>query len=69
MTWGKKGDAQGFDSEKGLDQFSADARNLSHKVSEWTKGGNFAGEFPKAASTMEAEWRNDLRGFCPCLKR
>ncbi len=60
VTWGKKGDAQGFDSEKGLDQFSADARNLSHKVSEWTKGGNFATEFPKAASTMEAEWRNDL---------
>ena len=54
VTWGKKGDAQGFDSEKGLDQFSADARNLSHKVSEWTKGGNFPGEFAKSATTMEA---------------
>ncbi len=60
VTWGKKGDAQGFDSEKGLDQFSADARNLSHKVSEWTKGGNFPGEFAKSATTMEAEFRNDL---------
>lgn len=60
VAWGKKGDAQGFDSEKGLDQFSADARNLSHKVSEWTKDGNFADVFAKSASTMEAEWRNDL---------
>ncbi len=60
VTWGKKGDAQGFDSEKGLDQFAADVRNLSTKVSEWTKGGNFPGEFAKSATTMEAEFRNDL---------
>ena len=60
VTWGTKGDAQGFDSEKGLDQFSVDARNLQHKVSEWTKGGDFPAEFGKAASTMDAEWRNDL---------
>ncbi len=60
VTWGKKGDAQGFDSDKGLDQFAADVRNLSTKVSEWTKGGDFAGTFGKAATTLDAEFRNDL---------
>ena len=35
---GQEGRRQGFDSEKGLDQFAADARNLATKVSEWTQG-------------------------------
>lgn len=60
VTWGKKGDAQGFDSAKGLDQFAADVRNLSTKVSEWTKGGDFPGAFAKATTTLDAEFRNDL---------
>ena len=60
VTWGKKGVAQGFDSDKGLDQFAADARNPSTKAEDWSKVGDFRAEFPKAASTMEAEYRSDL---------
>ena len=61
VTWNrKKGDAWGFDSEKGLDQFAADVRNLDTKVSEWTKAGDFQGAFGKAASNMEGAWYSDL---------
>lgn len=61
VTWNrKKGDAWGFDSAKGLEQFDADVRNLGMKVSEWTKAGDFQGAFVKATSRMEGAWYSDL---------
>ena len=47
VTWSRTGTAWGFDSDKGIERFAADARNLAR------------GEMPKAASTIDAEYRCD----------
>jgi isoquinoline 1-oxidoreductase subunit beta len=59
ITWSKTGKAWGFDSEQGLQALSATARDLNAQASEWFKAGDARAELPKAATTMEAEYRCD----------
>src|SRR5919201_389693 len=57
VTWSRTGTAWGFDSDKGIERFAADARNLARGATEWSKIGDTRGEMPKAASTFDAEYR------------
>jgi isoquinoline 1-oxidoreductase beta subunit len=59
VTWSRTGTAWGFDSDKGLERFAADAKNLARGATEWSRIGDARGEMPKAAATMEAEYRCD----------
>src|SRR6266545_1768134 len=59
VTWSRTGKAWGFDSEQGLQALSAAARNLNAEAAEWFKAGDPRAELPKAATTMEAEYRAD----------
>jgi isoquinoline 1-oxidoreductase beta subunit len=59
ITWSKTGKAWGFDSEQGLQALGATARDLNAQASEWFKAGDARAELPKAATTMEAEYRCD----------
>jgi isoquinoline 1-oxidoreductase beta subunit len=59
VTWTRTGTAWGFDSDKGLERFAADAKNLARGATEWSRVGDLRGEMPKAAASMEAEYRCD----------
>jgi isoquinoline 1-oxidoreductase subunit beta len=59
VTWTRTGTAWGFDSDKGLERFAADAKNPARGSTEWSRIGDPRGQLPKAASTMEAEYRCD----------
>src|SRR5215813_9019942 len=59
VTWTRTGTAWGFDSDKGIEAFAADARNLSRPATEWSRAGDIRGAFEKAASTIDAEYRCD----------
>jgi isoquinoline 1-oxidoreductase beta subunit len=59
VTWSKIGKAWGFDSEQGLQALGAAARNLNAEATEWFKAGDPQAEFPKAATTMTAEYQAD----------
>src|SRR6266571_495175 len=59
ITWSKTGKAWGFDSEQGLQALGAVARDLNAQASEWFKAGDVRAELPKAATSMEAEYRCD----------
>ena len=60
ITWNRTGTAWGFDSEKGMEAFAADAKNLSVPVTkDWFKQGDAESELAKAANTIEAEYRCD----------
>jgi len=59
VTWSKTGKAWGFDSEQGLQALGATARDLNAGAAEWFKAGDARAELPKAATTMEAEYRCD----------
>ena len=60
ITWNRTGTAWGFDSEKGMEAFAADAKNLSVPVTkDWFKQGDAEGELAKAANTIETEYRCD----------
>jgi isoquinoline 1-oxidoreductase subunit beta len=59
VTWSKTGKAWGFDSEQGLQALGAAARDLNAQASEWFKAGDARAELPKAATSMEAEYRCD----------
>ena len=60
ITWNRTGTAWGFDSEKGMEAFAADARNLSVPVTkDWFKQGDAESELAKAATVIEAEYRCD----------
>src|SRR5712691_7166353 len=59
VTWSRTGTAWGFDSDQGMERFAADARNPQRGATEWSRVGDLRGEMPKAASTMEAEYRSD----------
>jgi isoquinoline 1-oxidoreductase beta subunit len=59
VTWSRTGTAWGFDSDKGLDRFAADAKNPRRMSTEWSRIGDPRAAMPKAASTMEAEYRCD----------
>lgn len=60
VTWGKKGVAQGFDTAKGFEQFSREARDPATKASEWNKVGDLPAAMSAAASTLEGEYWSDL---------
>jgi isoquinoline 1-oxidoreductase subunit beta len=57
VTWQRVGKAWGFDSDKGLDAFAADARDLEKPTVEWYKQGDAEAALAKAATTIEAEYR------------
>jgi isoquinoline 1-oxidoreductase beta subunit len=59
VTWSRTGTAWGFDSDKGLDRFAADAKNPQRMSTEWSKIGDPRSAMQKAASFMEAEYRCD----------
>jgi isoquinoline 1-oxidoreductase beta subunit len=59
VTWSRTGTAWGFDSGAGLDRFAADAKNPMRMSTEWSRIGDPRGQMPKAASTIEAEYRCD----------
>jgi isoquinoline 1-oxidoreductase subunit beta len=58
VTWQRSGTAWGFNSDKSLDVFAADARNLGIATSiDWFKQGDAESELGKAVATIEAEYR------------
>src|SRR5919197_621736 len=59
VTWSRTGTAWGFDSDKGMERFAADARDPARGATEWSKVGDARGEIPKASSVFEAEYRCD----------
>src|SRR5262245_42780223 len=58
-TWTKSGKAWGFDSEKGLEDFAAAARDPKAEAAEWSKSGDPRHALTTAATTFEAEYRCD----------
>jgi isoquinoline 1-oxidoreductase subunit beta len=58
-TWTKTGKAWGFDSEKGLEDFAAAARDPKAEAAEWSKSGDPRDALATAATTFEAEYRCD----------
>ena len=59
VTWSRTGTAWGFDSDKGIERFAADAKNPMRMSTEWSRIGDPRGQMPKAASSVEAEYRCD----------
>src|SRR5229473_1275538 len=59
VTWSRTGTAWGFDSDKGMERFAADAKDPARGATEWSKVGDPKGEMPKASSVLEAEYRCD----------
>src|SRR6201997_3811526 len=57
VTWRRSGKAWGFDSDKGLDAFAADARDLKKPTVEWYKQGDAEAALATAATSIEAEYR------------
>src|SRR5246500_4458369 len=58
VTWQRSGKAWGFDSDKGLDAFAADARDLNMPTTvDWYKQGDTEAALAQAATKMEAEYR------------
>src|SRR5215218_1557049 len=49
ITWKRDGKGWGFDSDKSIEAFLADARNLEAQATEWSKVGDLKAELPKAA--------------------
>src|ERR1700722_16684021 len=58
VTWRRSGKAWGFDSDKGLDSFAADARDLKKPTVEWYKQGDAEAALATAATRIEAQYRN-----------
>jgi isoquinoline 1-oxidoreductase subunit beta len=60
ISWNRTGKAWGFDSDKGMDAFAADARELKIPVTtDWFKQGDAEGALAKAATVIEGEYRCD----------
>src|ERR1700727_1808318 len=58
VTWQRTGKAWGFDSDKGLDAFAADVRDLDTPMTvDWYKQGDAEAALAKAATRIEAEYR------------
>jgi isoquinoline 1-oxidoreductase subunit beta len=58
VTWQRSGKAWGFDSDKGLDAFAADARDLNMPTTvDWYKQGDAEAALAMAATRVEAEYR------------
>ena len=59
VVWSRDGKAWGFDSDLGLQNFAATARDPNAKATDWFKLGDVRAELPKASSTLEAEYLCD----------
>jgi isoquinoline 1-oxidoreductase beta subunit len=59
VTWSRTGVAWGFDSDKGVEAFAADARNLTRPARDWSAQGNARGAFQNATGIVEGEYRCD----------
>src|ERR1700731_3065598 len=58
VTWRRSGKAWGFDSDKGLDAFAADARDINMPTTvDWYKQGDTEAALAQAATRIEAEYR------------
>src|SRR3984957_9189358 len=57
VTWRRSGKAWGFDSDKGLEAFAADARDLKKPTVEWYKQGDAEAALATAATSIEALYR------------
>jgi isoquinoline 1-oxidoreductase subunit beta len=58
VTWHRLGKAWGFNSDKGLDAFAADARNLSLPTTiDWYKQADVEAALAQSSTTIEAEYR------------
>jgi isoquinoline 1-oxidoreductase beta subunit len=57
ITWNRTGKAWGFDSDKGMQEFAAAARDLSVPITtDWFKQGDAEGALGAAATTIEGEY-------------
>jgi isoquinoline 1-oxidoreductase beta subunit len=60
ITWNRTGAAWGFDGDKGMEAFAADARNLGVPITrDWFKQGDAEGELGKATTVIAGEYRCD----------
>jgi isoquinoline 1-oxidoreductase beta subunit len=59
VTWTRGGTAWGFDSDQGLAEFSAAARDLKAKASDWDKQGDVPAAMAKATTVVEALYTCD----------
>jgi isoquinoline 1-oxidoreductase beta subunit len=60
IIWNRTGTAWGFDGDKGMEAFAADARNLSVPITkDWFKQGDAEAELSRAATVVEGEYRCD----------
>jgi isoquinoline 1-oxidoreductase beta subunit len=59
ITWTRTGSGWSFDSDKGMADFAAAARDLKTEASEWSKVGDTRAAMPGAATVIEAEYRCD----------
>ncbi len=53
VRWSKDGVAWGFDSDKGLEAFTAAVRDSNRQATDFFKLGDTKSEMPRAASTMD----------------
>jgi isoquinoline 1-oxidoreductase beta subunit len=59
VVWSRDGKAWAFDSDQGLQNFAATARDPDAKATDWFKLGDVRAELPKAASIFEGEYLCD----------
>jgi isoquinoline 1-oxidoreductase subunit beta len=60
ISWNRTGTAWGFDSDKGIEDFAAAARDLSVPITaDWFKQGDAESALSKATTVVEAEYRCD----------
>jgi isoquinoline 1-oxidoreductase beta subunit len=59
VTWTKTAKAWGFDSDRGLAEFAAAARDLNQPSTDWFKAGDTRAALTQAASTMDATYLSD----------
>ena len=59
VTWTKTAKAWGFDSDKGLADFAAAARDLNQPSTDWFKAGDLRTALSGAAATMDATYLSD----------
>ena len=59
VTWTRTAKAWGFDSDRGLEDFAAAARDLSQAGTDWFKAGDLRAALSQAATTMDATYLSD----------
>ena len=66
VTWSRTGTAWGFDSDKGIERFAADARNLARGATEWSKIGDAA---RRDAEGRQHDRRPSIAATTPITRR